>query len=622
MIAACCGVALLIPVGAVYWPLLTAGFAHPDDTYYVFGSARIWSPTWVDVRNAFRRAHFPSQTGGYYQPITTLSYMLDAIVTGDSDAKAFHFHLTNWLLHLANTALVFALVRRLCGRLGWSILLAMLFGLHPLQGEAVAIISQRMTLLGTFFALLALHAYVSHALTNTWTSYAVVPLFYILAVLSKPTFMMLPLFFLLLDVWPFRRPLRVALLEKIPLFLMMGATAIMQFQIHREAVVRLPEAWNPLAVFLRNAVSMGTRLVWPPSLAPAYPIIESAEAPLPWPMMATIVCIAGVAALIAARRFARPLLAAGLGALLLALPAMINLPFTDRMLGHAHLYPALIAPLVALAAWLKSRPEPWQGRLPRAAAAGLLAVLVAFTIGAADQTFVYREGERLFLRTVERNPRWLMGYIGLVENYMVEGNAAEALAWVDRAAAVEPDHKLVSFYRGTALLATPSRTAEALEPLQRAHAADTEWAACLQNLGVCLARLGRVDEAIVHLEKARNLAPHVAGTRIALGNAYLQKGHGALARGEFQEGLSLGEDPRAHFGLALAWMENDVPEFARRHLRAALARDERLVARAAAAPTLSGLLEPGEGAPDARHPSSLPADYDFQWPAARTARGS
>ena len=65
-------------------------------------------------------------------------------------------HLINVLLHAANTALVFLLFRRLTGATWRSLVVAALFGWHPLRVESVAWVTERKDVLSTFFGLLTL----------------------------------------------------------------------------------------------------------------------------------------------------------------------------------------------------------------------------------------------------------------------------------------------------------------------------------------------------------------------------------------------------------------------------------------------------------------------------------
>ena len=96
------------------------------------------------------------------------------------------------------------------------------------------------------------------------------------------------------------------------------------------------------------------------------------------------------------------------------------------------------------------------------------------------------------------------------------------------------------------------------------------------------------------------------------------------ARRELQEALRLNNDSVTHLSLAMAWAANDAPDRARRHLEAAIAKDPRMAARAAACEELRRFRDqPGfenlfdsSAEPDEARPSEI------EMPAARNTRGS
>jgi tetratricopeptide (TPR) repeat protein len=170
-----------------------------------------------------------------WHPLTWLSLMLDAQLFGPGPAGP---HFTNLLFHLANTFLLFLLLRRLMGfRPGQNIeaavtpaattrrsaLIAALFALHPLHVESVAWVSERKDVLSAFFGLLTLLAYVRYAQRVARTDdvapatalsrvtrhasffYGLALIFFALGLMSKPMLVTLPMVMLLLDFWPLKR---------------------------------------------------------------------------------------------------------------------------------------------------------------------------------------------------------------------------------------------------------------------------------------------------------------------------------------------------------------------------------------------------------------------------------
>ena len=103
---------------------------------------------------------FTSLYASNWHPLTWLSHMLDCQIYG---LKPGGHHVTNLLLHLVNSLLLFGLLKRLTGALWRSALVAALFALHPLHVESVAWVSERKDVLSAFFFMLTLWAYARYA---------------------------------------------------------------------------------------------------------------------------------------------------------------------------------------------------------------------------------------------------------------------------------------------------------------------------------------------------------------------------------------------------------------------------------------------------------------------------
>ena len=84
----------------------------------------------------------------------TARHALPDAARGMSPYDPHVFHAANLVLHLLNVLLVFRLLRRIVKNPWAALGGALLFGLHPVQVESVAWISELRGLLGSFFALL------------------------------------------------------------------------------------------------------------------------------------------------------------------------------------------------------------------------------------------------------------------------------------------------------------------------------------------------------------------------------------------------------------------------------------------------------------------------------------
>ncbi len=582
----CTGLAVVLLVGAAYFPVLTAEFVDRYDRHYLSEVGQIRRTTWGEAVAALERYHLPPGASPTYQPLTAWSLMLDAALVRDWTAASFHFHLGNLVLHLLNVLLVMGLARSLSRSLWWAAVAALLFGLHPVQVESVAWIAQRQTLLGTFFALLAIRCHLRFGRTGRWRWYVVVTPLFAAALLSKPVFLGLPVALLALDVWPLRRGGWRPVVEKLPLLFVAVACGCLHEHLRRQVEPLQSGDLHGLVLLGANLGSFARRLVWPVGLSPFYP----PRPPAGGIVVGAAVLLAPLAATVAALRWRRPVFTGLTGLLAAVIPALYYAPLGNQLLGDQYLYPALILPLAAAAAWLGEKGNILRlasGRCAAVAAGGL--VLVAGVL-ANVQTYVWHSGKNLFTHMIALHPHWSRGYVGLVEAFIQEGDLDAALHYARKGVAVAPADPSSQFYLGRVLvLHHDGRSAEAIEPLRQALASNRHWVDCLHNLGIALVDVGRVAEAIGYLEQARDLRPYSAAIRLTLGTAYLLAGRPASARAEFQEALHYENEPMAHFGLAQAWASNGQPELARRHLMVAVGHDPRYAALAARFPELRGL---------------------------------
>jgi tetratricopeptide (TPR) repeat protein len=235
---------------AVFWPVSRHEFVNYDDPAYVTHNLIVQEGlTWPGLKWAFGQLHGEAT---YWHPLTWLSHMVDCRLYGLRPAG---HHVSSLVLHLLNTILLFALLRRMTNRVwnaecgmgnavpaskagtedssrftfhvscppAWpSLLAAGLFALHPLQVDSVAWIAERKNLLSLFFGLLCLSAYARYAesrITNegaragniqhpmfrggAW--YLVALALFALGLMSKPMLVPLPFVMLLLDYWPLGR---------------------------------------------------------------------------------------------------------------------------------------------------------------------------------------------------------------------------------------------------------------------------------------------------------------------------------------------------------------------------------------------------------------------------------
>jgi hypothetical protein len=124
-----------------------------------------------------------------YRPMSNLFYFLDYSLF---KARPSGSHVMDLLFHCENSVLVYWIVSELFSSSAFGLFAGLLFSLHPIQSEAVAVMSYRADIVAAFFALCSFCFWFKEY-------YGWALLMYFLAVFSKESAVVLPLAILLFD---------------------------------------------------------------------------------------------------------------------------------------------------------------------------------------------------------------------------------------------------------------------------------------------------------------------------------------------------------------------------------------------------------------------------------------
>lgn len=172
-----------------------------------------------------------------WHPLTWFSHAADVSLWGLNPSPQ---RLENILLHCFNAVLFGLILLKLMdgpkseiasderqddsAKLVGAAVAALLFAVHPLRIESVVWISERKDVLCALFFLLSLSAYIDYVRSSEKKRYYAALFFSLLAVLSKPMAITLPVVMLLLDYFPLDRLHKADIwprvYEKAPFFLL------------------------------------------------------------------------------------------------------------------------------------------------------------------------------------------------------------------------------------------------------------------------------------------------------------------------------------------------------------------------------------------------------------------
>lgn len=189
------GLVALLSVAAVFSLGVTGGRVGLDDWGYTSGCPFVRGGlNWANVSRAFSDFGY----GAIWMPVTFVSYMADVSLFGDSWRA---YHAVNVGLHVLTALLVFlflkAQLRLLAGASGKSawlaaLVAALVWAVHPMRAESVTYVAGRKEELWTLFSLAGFLAYGRYLRVGKGWSYALAWIGFVMACLSKPTAMVFP----------------------------------------------------------------------------------------------------------------------------------------------------------------------------------------------------------------------------------------------------------------------------------------------------------------------------------------------------------------------------------------------------------------------------------------------
>ena len=544
-------------VAAVHWPALSARAFTFDDHQYLTHNHLVRHPSWASARQILTEVLDPSTVHGYYQPLTMLSLMLDWARGGRTD-NLHPFHQTSLALHVLNTLLVVVLLHQLFGRPVVAALLGLLFGLHPMTVEPVAWLSERKTLLATFFTLASVILYVRWARRPKRSLYGAALTAFILGLLAKPTSTPLPVLLLLLDAWPLRRLRWRGLLEKVPFLVIAGVSAVITVVSQgRTAALALPHqyapGWIPLTI-AHNIVFYLYKIVWPVPLSPHVPFPQPLDVSSPMVLAGVIGTPILVLGLLVSLRWTRALAVGWLFFFVAIFPTLGVIGFTQVIASDKYAY-LPVTGLLMILAWAAGRAWDSPSR-PIAVRVGLTAGLLLLTAVAAGrpqhQLAYWQDTETLCRHMIRVAPRAAVLHTDLGDELRRQGRIDEAVTSFRRA--LELDANWYDAHNGLGLaLLRQNRPTDALRHFELAATLDPHRGAAFAGRGAALAQLDRLDEAFSAFQQSLERDPYIADTHANMGAILARRGDLAAAVQRYEEALRLQpESARTRHNLAVA----------------------------------------------------------------------
>ncbi len=555
------GLGLAVLSFGVFYPVLRCEFVSYDDPSYVTQNPDVKRGLTVrSVVWAFTTLHAHN-----WHPVTWLSHMLDCQLFGQ---KAAMHHLTNLLLHMANTVLLFLILARVTKAAYVSAFVAALFAVHPLHIQSVAWVAERKDVLSTLFWLLTMAAYINFAERPSARRYLLALPLFAVGLMAKPMLVSLPVVLLLLDYWPLGRlqlrqgrstavverrqerkggvsrpsPWRLVL-EKIPFGLLALVSCVVTVVVQHKSGAMDIARNIPLSARIANAVIAYAgylgKTVWPARLAVFYPHPGSSFSVAELIISAVLLAAISVLAVALAKR-KKYLIVGWLWYLITLVPVVGIVQVGRQQMADRYTYVPLIG----------------------------IFVIIAF--GAAD---IVRQLKIQKIVTVIA-VAIVLPALGVVTRVNL-AHWRNSVTLFEHAVAVTESNSMAQSQLGAAYLRS-NKYDRAIELFGLVLAVDPNDAAARGNLGAALYRKGQYDRAAGEFQRALELKPDMLEARMNLATVLARQGKLEEATEQVRRALQSRPDfAPAHLNIAMLLSEQGQIQSALEHLDKVLQIDPK-----------------------------------------------
>src|SRR5205809_1365381 len=505
----------------------------------------------------------------YYPLVLTTFWVVHKFV----GLSPWPYHLLNVLLHAGSAVLLWQVLRQLNVRGAW--LGAALWALHPVMVQSVAWVTELKNTQSGFFYLLSIFCFlnweeklrmtrisrikgaeevlVKYPRNPRYLWFGLSLLFFLPAILSKPSVVMLPVVLGLCVWWRkggvYRRDI-AALGPFLLISALASAWTILEQKFHAGAIgAEWAQTWPERLIIAGRAIWFYlVKLAWPYPLIFIYPRwkINSSQLIAYLPLVAAI---AGLLALWLIRaKWSRAVFFALAYYVVSLFPVLgfFSVYFFRYSFVSDHFqYLASMGPLalagagiatacsrLAASGRLSALPSTSQHPPPQDSGVANSAVvtmplsgicwilLLSLAFLTWRQTAFYLNLVTLYTATLTRNPGCWMAHYNLGIALNDQGDADGAIAHYRQAVELRPSYAEAHFNLGR-LLVQKDRIDEAIVHYEKALEINPADAETHNNLGATLFANGRVDDAMAHYRQALAIRPDYADASCNLASALL-----------------------------------------------------------------------------------------------------
>jgi len=520
-------------------------FVNWDDPRTVVSNPLIRNLSW----RGFLRMFDARTADTYLAPVVYLTYAIEYRFFGVK--SAFIYHLDNVIIHIINSVLVFCFILILSRKIPVALIAALLFGVHPLNCESVAWVTERKDVLSALFYVLAMIFYLKARQKRFGLFFTLSIMSAVLSSLSKPMAVSLPFVLILCDILE-RRPLSLkAVVEKSPFFVFSCLFAAFTFHFQSQScpqTLKVVEVGRNLLVSSKALMTYLSKTVVPVKLSILHPGPKEVSIGDP----AYFLSLVGVAVILivsmASLKKTRTIFFSVFFFLVTIGPVVGIVPISQHFIAERYMYIPSIG-LFFLAAYYWHALYVHIGRGPKAWRVLLTGIMVVVIVllgaKAYDRNKVWRSSGTLWQNALDQYPDSITAKRQL-ESYELRTGGFDAGFGKLSARIARMQYKQKLF-------------GKAIKICEDAIKAGAGSAEIYLMAGDSHFELGNYDDAIKYYDKAVEKEENPAETYAKMGLAFAKKGEGERAAAHLKKAFELDGQLQQNEVYRLAY-EKVVPE--------------------------------------------------------------
>lgn len=513
---------LIIFISALisYLNIFRSGFVDWDDNSYITENKNVLKGlTLENIKWAFTNLSL-----GFYYPVTWISHLIDVSLFG---LRPWGHHLTSLIIHIFNSFLIFAILRKAGIEEIKSFFISLIFTVHPLNVESVAWISERKNLLAAFFFFFGIFFYIDYLKTNRMLIYVKSMFAYLLGIMSKPILVMFPFTLILIDILIkkesndshkfFKEKWKAIFINKIPFLIIIPLFTYLTIIAQKRIAALGNTTFFPMEQRIINAIYSYSKYIFqflfPLKLSAFYPHIkdnyDTATTALYILLMAGIFLMT-----VFLWKKNKVYLIGFLWFFINLFPVIGIIQVGSQGSADRYMYIPMIGLLMIFVEGVYAFFERIKIHFKYAVV--LLSIVVfLFGIKTFKQSKVWMNSDNLFANMINESSNPSQGYVNLGLIYKAKGNYVMEAEYSRKA--IEADNKCDSAYNnlGDALLRLGDIQG-AKDAFEKANRLNPDHPVTIGNLGYAEELLGNIDKAKEYYKKALEINKYYSIVRIKL----------------------------------------------------------------------------------------------------------